>query len=59
TQEDENEEPEELTMTSYNTINLHKNHLAEHQESKIELRYLFTRTLAQLSFVCILQQDVE
>ncbi|CAG8809519.1 19107_t:CDS:2, partial [Dentiscutata erythropus] len=59
TQEDENEEPEELTTTSYNTINLHKNHPAEHQESKIELRYLFTCTLSQPSFVHTLQQDVE
>ncbi|CAG8812723.1 8302_t:CDS:1, partial [Dentiscutata erythropus] len=59
TQEDENEEPEELTTTSYNTINLHENHLAKHQESKIELRYLFTCTLSQPSFVCTLQQDVE
>ncbi|CAG8797337.1 5625_t:CDS:2, partial [Dentiscutata erythropus] len=43
----------------FDTTDLYNYHPAEHEDSKIELQYLFARNLSQPSFVCILQQCVE
>ncbi|CAG8790544.1 4375_t:CDS:1, partial [Racocetra fulgida] len=53
--DNENEDLEELATTS----NMQNCHLAEHEGSKIELKYLFTHALSQPLFVRTLQQDVE
>ncbi|CAG8446516.1 12018_t:CDS:2 [Cetraspora pellucida] len=55
----ENEDLEALTTTSYDTTNMQNCHPAKHKGSKIELQYLFTHTLSQPLFVRTLQQDVE
>ncbi|RIB10095.1 hypothetical protein C2G38_2043773 [Gigaspora rosea] len=57
--ENENEKTEELNTVSFDTTDLYNNHPAVHEDSKIELQYLFTRDLSQLSFVCVLQQCIE
>ncbi|CAG8786842.1 13309_t:CDS:2, partial [Gigaspora rosea] len=44
---------------SFDTTDLYNNHPAVHEDSKIELQYLFARDLSQPSFVRILQQCVE
>ncbi|CAG8841711.1 39406_t:CDS:2, partial [Gigaspora margarita] len=50
-----NKEAKELSTVSFDTTNLYNYHLAEHEDSKIELQYFFVCDLLQLSFVCTLQ----
>ncbi|CAG8830819.1 13564_t:CDS:2, partial [Gigaspora rosea] len=50
---------DELNTVSFDTTDLYNNHSAVHEDSKIELQYLFARDLLQPSFVCVLQQCVE
>ncbi|CAG8802081.1 12978_t:CDS:1, partial [Gigaspora rosea] len=48
-----------LNTVSFDTTDLYNNYPAVHEDSKIELQYLFARDLSQSSFVCVLQQCVE
>ncbi|CAG8729905.1 2688_t:CDS:2, partial [Dentiscutata erythropus] len=56
-EEREEEEEEELEELNNEAANLRKYHPAEHKDSKIKLRYLFTCDLSQPLFVRTLQQD--
>ncbi|CAG8550403.1 4763_t:CDS:2 [Racocetra fulgida] len=56
---EENEEPEEISIGTLNTADRLDCHPADHENSKIELQYLFSRILTQPSFVRIIEQDIE
>ncbi|CAG8476556.1 6433_t:CDS:2 [Scutellospora calospora] len=54
----DNNTDEDLTDNTLNTADRLNCHPANHKNSKIELQYLFSRVLTQLSFVRIIEQNV-